>query len=62
MLCLAGAASVFWVVESQIVAVSGLVGGTILSCVGLWGFDLSAQIIVQKIRFPLLQTLHDAFL
>jgi solute carrier family 40 (iron-regulated transporter), member 1 len=54
MLCLAGTASVFWVVESRIVAVSGLVGGTILSCVGLWGFDLSAQIIVQKIRFPLL--------
>ncbi|GME43151.1 hypothetical protein DM02DRAFT_707097 [Neofusicoccum parvum] len=31
----------------QILAVSGLVGGVILSRVGLWGFDLCAQAIIQ---------------
>ena len=50
MLCLAGAASIFWGANSPTVAASGLVGGTILSRVGLWGFDLSAQIIVQQVR------------
>ena len=62
MLCLAGAASVFWGVRSPIVAASGLVGGTILSRVGLWGFDLSTQIIVQEVRSPTLPTLHNTFL
>ncbi|OLN89329.1 Solute carrier family 40 member 1 [Colletotrichum chlorophyti] len=32
---------------SSIEAVSGLVGGVILSRVGLWGYDLSAQTIIQ---------------
>ncbi|KAI9042422.1 putative iron-regulated transporter [Aspergillus affinis] len=46
--CLAAAMSAFWTVESPIWAASSLVGGTMLSRVGLWGFDLSVQIIVQE--------------
>ena len=47
MLCLAGGVAVFWTFDSYFVATSGIVIGTILSRIGLWGFDLSAQIIVQ---------------
>jgi iron-regulated transporter 1 len=50
MLCLAAGAGIFWGVDSPFIAASGLVGGTILSRVGLWGFDLSGQIIVQEVR------------
>ncbi|KAH8435089.1 uncharacterized protein LDX57_012718 [Aspergillus melleus] len=46
--CLAAAVSAFWVAESPIWAASSLVGGTMLSRVGLWGLDLSVQIIVQE--------------
>ena len=53
IICLAGAASIFWGVNSPLVAASGLVGGTILSRIGLWGFDLSTQLIVQEVRAPL---------
>ena len=35
--------------ESTKLAVIGLLTGVILSRVGLWGFDLSAQIIVQEV-------------
>ena len=31
---------------------SGLVGGVILSRVGLWGFDLSAQSMIQEVSSP----------
>ena len=48
MVCLAGGVAVFWTFQSPLVAASGLVTGTILSRVGLWGFDLSAQMIVQE--------------
>ena len=48
MLCLAAGVALFWVVKSPILAASGLVMGTILSRIGLWGFDLSAQVIVQE--------------
>ncbi|KAF8641181.1 hypothetical protein AX17_000816 [Amanita inopinata Kibby_2008] len=34
--------------ESPILATSGLVGGVIVSRVGLWGFDLCAQVIIQE--------------
>ncbi|KAH8812846.1 Ferroporti-1 [Xylogone sp. PMI_703] len=40
---------VFWVfIDKPIISASGLVGGTILSRVGLRGFDLCTQIIVQE--------------
>ena len=43
---------VFWVfVDKPIISASGLVGGTILSRVGLRGFDLCAQLIVQEVEF-----------
>ncbi|QVM06658.1 hypothetical protein D8B26_001365 [Coccidioides posadasii str. Silveira] len=48
MLSLAAAASGFWEIRSEIMAATCLVCGSISSRVGLWGFDLSAQIIVQE--------------
>lgn len=48
---LAGAAGAFFVVRPEIVAATGLVAGTVLSRVGMWGFSLSAQIFVQEVRF-----------
>ena len=49
-LTLVGATAVFWSVKSGMFAATGLVVGAILSRVGLWGFDLSSQIIVQEVR------------
>lgn len=49
ILCLALAASFFWAADKPLVAASGLVGGVILSRVGLWGVDLSVQSIVQEV-------------
>ncbi|KIY03664.1 uncharacterized protein Z520_00355 [Fonsecaea multimorphosa CBS 102226] len=48
MACLAVALSFFWMAGSPIWAASGLIAGTILSRVGLWGFELSAQVIIQE--------------
>jgi iron-regulated transporter 1 len=39
-------------VPSSALAASFLTGGVILSRLGLWGFDLCAQIIIQKVRAP----------
>lgn len=48
--CLALGMSIFWSYEDNaLISASALVGGTILSRIGLWGFDLSAQIIVQEV-------------
>ena len=52
ILCLAAAAAVFWGTDAEKWAAAGLVAGTIASRVGLWGFDLCAQIIVQEVRTP----------
>lgn len=42
--------AVFWVRErNPVISATGLVGGTILSRVGLWGFDLCVQLIVQEV-------------
>ncbi len=38
-------------VKSPFVSALGLVGGVIASRVGLWGFDLCAQVIIQEVRF-----------
>jgi solute carrier family 40 (iron-regulated transporter), member 1 len=48
MACLGIAVLVFWTAQAPIWAASGLVGGTALSRIGLWGFDLSAQAIIQE--------------
>ena len=49
-LCLIITVAAFWSLQerSPLLASSVLVVGTILSRVGLWGFDLSAQLIVQE--------------
>jgi len=43
--------------KSPLVSASGLVGGTILSRVGLFGFDLCTQIIVQEVRWRSLRSM-----
>ncbi|OQV05726.1 hypothetical protein CLAIMM_10410 [Cladophialophora immunda] len=48
MACLAVALSLFWMIGSPFWAASGLIAGTILSRIGLWGFELSAQVIIQE--------------
>ena len=47
--CLVPSVGLFWAVKDAHIAVSALILGVILSRVGLWGFDLSAQIIVQEV-------------
>lgn len=56
MLSLGAALSFFWSQHSPIVAASGLVAGTILSRIGLWGYDLSAQMIIQVVSPASLQS------
>ncbi|KAJ3994737.1 iron-regulated transporter [Lentinula boryana] len=49
IMCLVAGVSCFWLASSKpFVAAAGLVAGTILSRAGLWGFDLSVQVIIQK--------------
>lgn len=45
---------IFWkcAKDRPVVSASGLVGGTILSRLGLRGFDLSVQLIVQEVSLP----------
>lgn len=43
------AVAMLWLDIPQQYAVVGLLAGTIASRVGLWGFDLSAQVIVQEV-------------
>lgn len=51
--CLAGGFAIFWHFASQpFLSASGLVGGVILSRLGLRGFDLCAQILVQEVSCP----------
>lgn len=46
---IAFAATMLWIEVPATFAVAGLLAGTIASRVGLWGFDLSAQVIVQEV-------------
>lgn len=46
---LAGAVSFFWSESSPLIAASALSGGTIISRVGLWGYDLCAQTTIQNV-------------
>ena len=49
ILWLVATVSFFWSEPRAIVAASGLAVGTILSRVGLWGYDLCAQVIIQMV-------------
>lgn len=49
MLWLGAAVSFFWAEHVSIIAASGLVAGSILSRIGLWGYDLCAQFIIQEV-------------
>lgn len=51
--CVAVATNWFWSASLPFYAASGLVGGVIASRVGLWGFDLCVQIIIQEVMFKL---------
>jgi len=57
MLWLGAAVSFFWAEPVPIIAASGLVAGTILSRIGLWGYDLCAQFIIQEVS----STLEELF-
>lgn len=52
MLWIGIAVCFFWAEPVAIKAASGLVAGTILSRIGLWGYDLCAQFIIQEVRPP----------
>ena len=43
------AVMLFLNVPSPVFGASGLAGGVILSRLGLWGFDLCAQVIIQRV-------------
>ena len=49
MVWLGASISFFWAQSVPIIAASGLAAGTILSRIGLWGYDLCAQFIVQEV-------------
>lgn len=49
ILCLVGAFGFFWVMHTPSIAALGLVVGVIASRVGLWGFDLCVQVIIQEV-------------
>lgn len=53
MLWLGAAVSFFWAEPVSLAAASGLAAGTILSRIGLWGYDLSAQFIIQEVSTAL---------
>jgi iron-regulated transporter 1 len=44
------AVAMLWIDLPPTYAIIGLLAGTIASRVGLWGFDLSAQVIIQEVR------------
>jgi iron-regulated transporter 1 len=48
--CLALATALFWWADNALVASHILVAGVVASRVGLWGFDLTTQIIIQEAR------------
>lgn len=53
--------AIFWTFETDyLISASGLVGGTILSRLGLRGFDLCVQFIVQEVRSSIPVPFDDA--
>ncbi len=52
--CLVSGIAAFWALQDRpVLSASALVGATILSRVGLRGFDLCIQIIIQEVSHPL---------
>jgi iron-regulated transporter 1 len=51
IICVAVACVFFWIDDSPTISAIGTVTAVIASRVGLWGFDLSAQTIVQDVSF-----------
>lgn len=51
MIWLGGAVCAFWFMTAPIPAALCLTVGVMLSRVGLWGFDLCAQAIIQEVSF-----------
>jgi iron-regulated transporter 1 len=51
-ICLTVAVGLFLIERTPVWAASYLVAGVIASRIGLWGFDLCAQIIIQEVRSP----------
>ena len=49
VLCLVGALGFFWAIRTASVGAFGLLVGVIMSRVGLWGFDLCVQNIIQAV-------------
>lgn len=49
LLCVAAASTMLWLGGASTAAAAGLVFAVVASRVGLWGFDLSAQMIVQEV-------------
>ena len=47
---LAGTVTFFWTEQYGLASASGLSAGVILSRIGLWGYDLCAQTIIQNVR------------
>ena len=53
--CLVGALAFFWFIRTASIAALGLVVGVITSRVGLWGFDLCVQNIIQEVYAAVLR-------
>lgn len=49
IICVTIACAFFWLEYSPTIAAIGTVSAVIASRIGLWGFDLSAQIIIQEV-------------
>jgi iron-regulated transporter 1 len=52
IICVMVACVFFWIDASPTIAAIGTITAVIASRVGLWGFDLSAQTIVQEVSLP----------
>lgn len=48
-LCVSAGLCFFWGAPIPLVAAAGLVGGVIASRIGLWGFDMCVQLIIQEV-------------
>lgn len=59
--CLAVACAVLWWDFGPYAAAAGLVSAVIASRLGLWGFDLSAQMIVQEVSFVASPHITEAY-
>ena len=49
LICICGSVGAFWLITRPLLGASILIVGMIASRVGLWGFDLCVQIIVQEV-------------